>query len=35
MADMIAPKRRGLALTFMTSGATFVSDQDDRLYTMC
>jgi MFS family permease len=28
IADIVAPKRRGLAVTFMTSGITFVSGQD-------
>jgi MFS family permease len=28
IADIVAPKRRGLAVTFMTSGVTFVSGPD-------
>lgn len=32
IADIVAPKRRGLAVTFMTSGVTFVSHSDGFLF---
>jgi MFS family permease len=35
IADIVAPKRRGLALTFLTSGATFVSVKSRLMYDVC
>lgn len=35
IADIVAPKRRGLAVTIMTSGVTFVSSPGGPLIFLC